>query len=75
MWADWYDARNPTIIEARAEAIVIRRRELVYLFVLYLAVSAAIAGGQTSREPAQSSPAPLSPQQMFRLVAPSVMVV
>jgi len=54
---------------------VIRRRELVYLFVLYLAVSAAIAGGQTSREPAQSSPAPLSPQQMFRLVAPSVMVV
>ena len=58
---------------------MIIRREAIYLPFMWLALCAAGAGGQTPRKPAQpptQRPLPaLSPQQIFKLVSPSVMVV
>ncbi len=55
------------------------RREAVYLSFLCLALCAAGAGGQTPRKPTlppSQRPLPvLSPQQIFKRVSPSVMVV
>ncbi|MGH9404977.1 MAG: trypsin-like peptidase domain-containing protein [Terriglobia bacterium] len=54
---------------------MVRRPELVYLFALCLAATTAAAGGQSSGQRAHSSFPVLSPQQIFKRVAPSVMVV
>lgn len=54
---------------------MVHRRELIYLFVVYLAAATAIFGGQTPGNHVHPSLAALSPQEVFKHVAPSVVVV